>query len=289
MGAVRGACYASIMDAPVVTATPTATATATAAVATDSTRPVLARADPLWDGAVNARDLGGVGGLVQRGRLFRMGRHEWVTAAGWHQAWADGVRTVIDLRNPFELGRRSTDPPEPGDVLRRFAIANLPTEDQSDAEFMARCGPYLSSPEHYRDNLMRWPEKFAAITRAVVEAPAGVVVHCAAGRDRTGLVLALLFSAAGVPAAAISADYATAVTAINDRYRGQETPHETLHSDEELTAWLGVAQGHLEELLASLDARDYLLAAGIGPGELEALRARLIDPGWGPSAAVVPG
>lgn len=259
------------MDAPVATA-----------AATASTRPEPPSADPLWDGAVNARDLGGVGGLVQRGRLYRMGRHEWVTSAGWQQARADGVRTVIDLRNPFELGRRRTDPAEPGDILRRFAIANLPTEDQSDAEFMARCGPYLSSPEHYRDNLMRWPEKFAAITRAVVAAPAGgVVVHCAAGRDRTGLVLALLLSAAGVPAAAISADYATAVTTINDRYRGQETPHETPRSDEELAAWLGVAQGYLEELLASLDARDYLLAAGLAPGELEALRARLTDPDWG--------
>ncbi|THJ68375.1 tyrosine-protein phosphatase [Arthrobacter echini] len=236
--------------------------------------------DALWEGAVNARDLGGTG-LVQRGRLYRMGRHEWVTQSGWDQAWDDGVRTVIDLRNPFELGRRPTDPAVPPEVLDRFRLHNLPTEDQSDAEFMALTGPYLNTPEHYGENLLRWPRKFAAIARAFVSAPVGgVVVHCAAGRDRTGMVVALLLSAAQVPHSAIVADYAAAVTAVNDRYRGQETPHETPRSDEELAAWLEDAEGFLHELLASLDAAELLRTGGLSEEELELLRARLTDPGW---------
>ncbi len=234
----------------------------------------------LWDGAVNARDLGGSGG-VQPGRLYRMGRHEWVTQAGWAQAWDHGVRTVIDLRNPFELGRRPTDPAVAPEVLDGFVVRNLPTEDQSDEEFMALTGPYLNTPEHYGENLTRWPEKFAAIARAFVSAPpGGVVVHCAAGRDRTGMVVALLLSAAGVPHAVITADYAAAVTAINDRYRAQEVPHETPRSDAELASWLEDAQGHLHELLSSLDAAELLRSGGLGEEELHLLRARLTDPDW---------
>jgi hypothetical protein len=52
-------------------------------------------------------------------------------------------------------------------------------------------------------------ERFAEAVEAVAAAPPGdVVVHCAVGKDRTGLVAALLLRLAGVPAAAVAADYA---------------------------------------------------------------------------------
>ncbi|MPY12335.1 tyrosine-protein phosphatase, partial [Arthrobacter sp. KR32] len=93
------------------------------------------------------------------------------------------------------MGRRSQDPRVRPDVFARFTVLNLPTEDQTDADFMALTGPYLNTPEHYRENLYRWPEKFGAIARAFVTAPpGGVVIHCAAGRDRTGMVVALLLA-----------------------------------------------------------------------------------------------
>jgi hypothetical protein len=235
--------------------------------------------DVHWDGAVNARGFGGVAGLIVPGRLYRMGRREWLTARGWQHAWEDGVRTVIDLRSAGEVGRRSGDPDVPASATAGFSLRNLPTEDQSDAGFMALCGPYLNSPRYYRDNLERWPEKFAAVTRAVIDAPpGGIVVHCAAGRDRTGMVSALLLSACGVPAEDIADDYAVAVRAMNERYLTQPSPREKPRSEQELRVWLDSTRGHLLDLLSTLDAGEYLKAAGLGTAELAALTARLTGP-----------
>ena len=55
-----------------------------------------------WDGAVN--------GWHVAGGVYRMGRREWLTEAGWQNAFDDGVRTVVDLRNSREARRRDTDP-----------------------------------------------------------------------------------------------------------------------------------------------------------------------------------
>jgi protein-tyrosine phosphatase len=226
---------------------------------------------------VNARGLDGLAGLVGPGRLYRMGRREWLTERGWQQAWDDGVRTVIDLRNADEVGRRCTDPLVPDGAAGRFLVLNLPTEDPSDAGFRALSGPYLSSPRHYRDNLERWPGKFAAVARAVAAAPpGGVVVHCAAGRDRTGMVTALLLSACGVPVEDIADDYALAVQSMNEHYRTQAAPREEPRSGPELRDWLVETRGYLRDLLSTLDAGSFLLGAGLAPEELLALRSRLL-------------
>jgi hypothetical protein len=59
--------------------------------------------------------------------------------------------------------------------------------------------------------------QIAAILRAVADAPeGGIVIHCHAGRDRTGLIIALLLGVAGVSAAAISADYALSFSAVSE-------------------------------------------------------------------------
>ena len=242
-----------------------------------SEQPPAAPRGVSWEGAVNARDLGGLGGLIQPGRIYRMGRHEWLTPTGWQQAHDDGVRTVVDLRNPGEFGRRASDPAVAADALGRFTIVNRPTEDQSDAEFMELVGPYLSSPKYYRENLRRWPGKIAAVVRAVINAPdGGVVVHCSAGRDRTGMVMAVMLSAAGVAVDDIVHDYALAVRGINEFHSTQETPREVPLTEDELAERLDRAVTHLRDLLAGFHAEQYLRDAGLTAAELAALRTRLV-------------
>jgi hypothetical protein len=235
--------------------------------------------DVHWDGAVNARGFGGVAGLIVPGRLYRMGRREWLTARGWQHAWEDGVRTVIDLRSAGEVGRRSGDPDVPASATAGFSLRNLPTEDQSDAGFMAVCGPYLNSPRYTGTTSSGGRKNSPPSPAAVIDAPpGGIVVHCAAGRDRTGMVSALLLSACGVPAEDIADDYAVAVRAMNERYLTQPSPREKPRSEQELRVWLDSTRGHLLDLLSTLDAGEYLKAAGLGTAELAALTARLTGP-----------
>lgn len=231
-----------------------------------------------WDGAVNAWDLGGIGAGIRPGRLYRMGRQEWLTDSGWQQAYDDGIRTVIDLRNPTERGRRDSDPVLNPKVLERFRVINCPTEDQSDEEFLQLVGPYLNSPRYYGENLRRWPQRIGAVVKAAAEADGAVVVHCAAGRDRTGMVMAVLLSLAGVPHEAIANDYVLAVIGINEHHLQQDTPREAPKTPQELREYIRGARRHLLELLQDFDAEQFLRDAGLTGAEIGAVRRKLTAP-----------
>lgn len=109
-----------------------------------------------WDGFRNARDLGGIptplaaGGTTLHGRVARGPRREFLTEAGWRDAEAWGLRSVVDLRCEHELGARESDPVS--QPLRELAVTLTPTEDQEDPEFREVCFPILDSPEYWQHN-----------------------------------------------------------------------------------------------------------------------------------------
>jgi protein tyrosine/serine phosphatase len=120
--------------------------------------------------------------------------------------------------------------------------------------------------------------RMAAAVAAVADAPAeGVLVHCHSGRDRTGIVSALMLSLAGVPDSAIEEDYLASMPALEPRY------------EEELgaatdPAWRAALTHHHEieagMIRAALDAagdvREYLLGGGASEEQLERVRTRLV-------------
>lgn len=241
-------------------------------------RPLSRNVD--WDGAANARDLGGIplagGGTVAPGRIFRMGRAEWLTERGWAQVRAAGVRTVVDLRNDTEHGRRDTDPQVPAAAVDGFTFLTRPTQEAQDAEFTALCGPYMNSPRWYRENLRRWPERIAAAALAVADADdGGVVIHCSAGRDRTGLIAMLLLQLAGAEPEAIADDYEQAVRGINTFHTTQVHPRERPLTPEQLASRVADGRQEILRALDGFDAERYLRSAGLSPAALARLRHRL--------------
>jgi len=229
-----------------------------------------------WGALPNARDLGGLptadGGRTRLGRLYRASRLDDAGPAGLAAMAAAGVRTVVDLRNAAEI--------VPLELPPSVSRHHRPVEDPDDAEFMAAWAPHLDTPRYYATVLERWPDLVADVFRTVAAARDGAVVyHCAGGRDRTGMVTALLLTLVGVPRPVVVDDYLLAVRANNDRAAtepGWDEPH---RGPDELAAWCDAVAAALGEFLDGVDPEGYLRAHGVTDAELDSVRRRLLDVG----------
>jgi protein-tyrosine phosphatase len=159
-----------------------------------------------WPGCFNVRDLGGIpiGGAatIRPARIVRADNLDRLEAAGWQQALLYGIRTEIDLRAAAEV---SVDSPERPSGIDRKPVAIL---DLSDAETAVALYQAASMRETYTIMLSRRRPAFGAALCAIARSAPGIVVHCQAGRDRTGLVSALILAIAGASPDAIADDYA---------------------------------------------------------------------------------
>ena len=129
----------------------------------------------------------------------------------------------------------------------------------------------------YTGLLDRRPELFARAVAAVADAPEGpVLVHCAAGKDRTGLVVALALSLVGADLDALADDYEVTNQRLAPRYA-------TLAADRDIPVGREIpptrhviveALEHLHTRHGSVEA--YLSRGGLTPGHVRALRTRLV-------------
>ena len=235
-----------------------------------------------WDGYRNARDLGGLPtslsatGETLFGRVARGPRREMLTDAGWSAAHEWGISAVVDLRCGYEIGSRDGDPVVDPSSLAGVLVTNAPTEDQDDPEFREVCFPILDSPEYWRHNWRILPELVLGSLRAIASSPVGVLFHCSAGRDRTGMISTLLLSNAGVAPAEVAADYAESVRAMagvvthapaGDRQAAWTSP--------QIDAWISETVPIVSDVAADPDAAFDAIGAD---HELRArLRGMLID------------
>lgn len=166
-----------------------------------------------WDGCLNVRDLGGValedGGETRFGALVRADNIRRLTDHGWRSLAAHGVACIVDLRWPEEIGE---DPPRDVDidVVHVSLLGELdPSFSDDIRDFMAAHDPAGYWAISYTRILRAFAPNFALALAAIADAAEGAVVfHCAGGKDRTGLVAALLLRLAGAPIDEIARDYA---------------------------------------------------------------------------------
>ena len=239
-----------------------------------------------WEGCLNARDLGGYGtqdGLQTRwGAVVRSDSLAALTRAG-RAAPADyGVRAIIDLRLPGEVDRHPNPFAEPGD--HGIAYTNVSFIDPAAIDPAAR-DDFTTLAEDYTRMLDRFRSAVADVMAAIANAPeGGVLIHCAAGKDRTGLISALLLALVDVPSATIADDYA--LTAEYLRPREEEWlangPGDRAER-EALAARFTPSAEVMLEVLDNLTRRyggveRYLTEAGVSPVDLDRLRDRLLAP-----------
>ncbi|MFT4110676.1 MAG: tyrosine-protein phosphatase [Propionicimonas sp.] len=167
-----------------------------------------------WDGYLNCRDLGGLptpAGPTRPGRIARGPRRELLSPAGWAAAREWGLRTIVDLRCAYEVGLRDGDPVPDGTVMDGVSVRSAPTEDHSSEEFRRTCFPILDSPACWSHNLRILPDLVRRALEVIAACEPGVLIHCSAGRDRTGMISALLLANAGVAPEVVAEDYAVSV------------------------------------------------------------------------------
>jgi protein-tyrosine phosphatase len=165
------------------------------------------------DGAYNVRDLGHLpvrGGRATRcGLVYRADSLDWLTPDDRHLLFDTlSVGTVIDLRTLREAGGdgRSDARLLPG--VRTLSIPLIPDEEMELEPFPA--GDPAAIGEHYVGYLDGGGVEARAVLEAIaesVDAGSPVLFHCAAGRDRTGVVAALVLLILGVTRSAVIADY----------------------------------------------------------------------------------
>jgi protein tyrosine/serine phosphatase len=232
-----------------------------------------------WDGFHNARDLGGLptrdGQTTRFGQLIRSATVRLVTPAGWRAAYAAGVRTVVDLRSEPEV------------------IDHVPWGDDGPVRHWVELDPWNDSeywravsgqgingtPLTFDPFLVARPERVAAVVRAIAAAPpGGVLYHCAAGRDRTGVLTVVLLALAGVDADTIADDYDLSHAAVRQLHTVQGRDLAELDRLARVLVDRGLStRDVMRALLKEFDARRYLLDAGVSEAELRAVRTRLLD------------
>lgn len=157
-----------------------------------------------WDGCLNVRDLGGHStpdGRTRFGAIVRADSVRQLSAAGWGALVAHGIRRIVDLRFRSEL---DADPPAELPV----EVVHISLLGEPEQEALAAVEELRSTRDVYLMFLERYREYVARAITAVGEAPeGGVVVHCQGGKDRTGLIAALLLRLAGVAVDDAADDY----------------------------------------------------------------------------------
>lgn len=222
-----------------------------------------------WDGCLNVRELGGLpttdGRRTRLGAVVRADNLDRLTAEGWSALQAHGVRTVVDLRNEEEY-RPLLPRPEGVELVR------VPFDELAGPAWWDRFGGLDGTPLSFGPYLDNCPQAVAAMVAAVAEARSGtVVVHCGAGRDRTGLASLVLLAAAGVVPSEIAADYLLSAPNLRPLWAMLARPDEETEIAAVLERAGTTADAALLETLAAFDP-DACLPAG----HLAAVRARLV-------------
>jgi protein tyrosine/serine phosphatase len=257
------------------------------------------------DGAVNARDLGGLptmdGREVRRHRLIRSDNLQDLSGRDIELLVDEiGVRSVADLRTDVEVAYEGPGPlAERADVdivhLSLFPESGANTDAAADdddgpvvlpwqdrevrtdgARRQGASAVYLGYLDERADSVL-------ATLRLIADSPGATIVHCAAGKDRTGTVVAIALSEVGVTREAIIADYARSaerIEAIFDRLRASRTYADDIGT--EAAADHAPKSATMQRLLDAIDtehggASAWLRSHGWTEADAAALRHKLLD------------
>jgi protein tyrosine/serine phosphatase len=248
----------------------------------------------------NFRDFGDYptrhGRRMKKGVLYRSASHARATDADLEAIEALGIAVIVDLRRP---GERERDPSRRHPAFKARVISNDIGESADDDPWWTFIRGSDLSEESFRGYLLnyyreapfkdRHVDLFRQYFQALAEADGPVLIHCAAGKDRTGVLAALTHHIAGVSREDILADYLLTNDPVRIAARAPmvmqviETETGRKPTDAAVRAAIGVEAEYLEEALRVIEAEHgeldaYLEARlGVDAALRKALHDRLLD------------
>jgi protein tyrosine/serine phosphatase len=239
-----------------------------------------------FEGCFNFRDIGGYptadGRSVRWGRYYRAGRQDRMTEQDLETIRAMGIRTQIDLRRPDEAAEQGPGPlPEMGAEYHNIAVipeggSNELSRLVGDTAISGR--RYLGYLEFGPDSWLRMFELFAQASNHPI------VIHCTAGKDRTGVSTAFLLSVLGVDRALIEADYILTNRDVDRQVDFVESNIGLPEGVDRATMahHAGLPEDAIGEFLDGLDTRwggplGYLRSIGISDATMDAVRQEFLD------------
>ena len=162
-----------------------------------------------FDRLHNFRDLGGYrtagGSTVAWGQAYRSDSLAKLRDEDWNRFLALGISTVIDLRYPWEIEAKGR---VPADESFRFVNLSIEHRPYDQASIDPELDPWSYLADRFAEVLEDGTAEIRQVIEVIAEADGPVVFHCASGKDRTGLIAALVLSLLEVPHEQILADFA---------------------------------------------------------------------------------
>jgi protein-tyrosine phosphatase len=235
-----------------------------------------------WPDLVNVRDLGGLktadGRAIRRGAFVRADSPHNMSQAGFDALRVHGVRTVLDLRMDRELAQLPN--PLSGQPDLHFHQVSL-IGGPGDPQYIRDAG--LSPHSEWVTMMLDLAQaRFADAMRVIARAPAGgVLYHCYAGKDRTGLITDILLSLVGVPDDVIAEDYVLTNERVfrdsNPMFAAMKDPEQRQRMVGEWRVYPETAHTALARIRAiGGDTRGFLTHIGVSDADIDAIKQRLI-------------
>ncbi len=204
------------------------------------------RRDYFW----NLRDVAQNNDGIRPGVVFRSSSMTPFQNEALFEELIQNVTTFIDLRADDEIEKEPYSDP----ILRRIRWVNCPLDPSKQSEHFRNHEQYGTNSEiAYRFFAVECGRQIATAMRTIIDAEKAVLIHCAAGKDRTGCVVSLLHLLSGASKEIVYADYAAS----------------------EMDVELSTLNQFLNVVEACGGVRDYLLYAGMNTDEIELLKTKI--------------
>jgi protein-tyrosine phosphatase len=239
-----------------------------------------------FEACFNFRDIGGYPTVDDRtvrwGRYFRAGRQDRMTPADIARLESLGIKTQVDLRRPDEAREQGPGP------LAALGVSyhNIPVIPEGGTERLSQLvGDTLISGRRYLGYLEFGPESWIRLFDLFASADTHpLLLHCTAGKDRTGVSTAFLLAVLGVDRRWIEADYALTNVDVArhmdylERIGGLPEGVDR----EAMTRLAGIPAEAMGDFLDGVEARwggpvEYLRSIGIGDDTFDAVRRAFLD------------